>query len=149
SHDDGSVNIEVSGSGPMTATTMKLAHPDRVVVDIPNSMLQGRAREIAVNSADVKSVRVARFDAGVTRIVLDMAQLHDFQVVPAGNKPVVKLHDGANSAKPVPLPEPKTTVAAASTNVAPKVDAQSSQPAAMPVSAAGSKETKIVEATPS
>src|SRR5262249_723841 len=52
-------------------------------------------------------------------------------------------------AKPVPLPEPKTTVAAASTNVAPKVDAQSSQPAAMPVSAAGSKETKIVEATPS
>jgi type IV pilus assembly protein PilQ len=142
-----SLNVEISGSGPMTATTMRLAHPDRVVVDIPNSLLQGRAREIAVNSSDVKSVRVARFDAGVTRIVLDMAQMREFQVVPEGNKLVVKLHDGANSAKPAPLPETKTTVVAANTNVAPQPE---SQPAAVPASAATNKtETKIVEATPS
>src|ERR1041385_9153598 len=54
------LNIEISGSGPMAAKTMRLTHPDRVVVDIPNSLLQGRAREIAVNSGDVKSVRAAR-----------------------------------------------------------------------------------------
>ena len=142
-HGEGSLNVEISGSGPMSATTMKLAHPDRVVVDIPNSMLQGRAREIAVNSADVKSVRVARFDAGITRIVLDMAQIHDFEVVPEGNKLVVKLHDGANGSKPVPLPESKTTVA--STSAAPQPEAQSSQPA----TASTKTETKMVAATPS
>ena len=35
------LNIEISGSGPMAAKTMRLTHPDRVVVDIPNSLLQG------------------------------------------------------------------------------------------------------------
>src|SRR6266849_1861612 len=49
------LNIEISGSGPMTAKTMKLTQPDRVVVDIPNSVLQGRPRDIQVNSNDVKA----------------------------------------------------------------------------------------------
>ena len=52
------LSIEISGSSPMTARTMKLTHPDRVVVDIPNSVLQGRAREIPVHSSDVKTVRM-------------------------------------------------------------------------------------------
>jgi type IV pilus assembly protein PilQ len=138
------LNIEISGSGPMTATTMKLAHPDRLVVDIPNSQLQGRPREIAVNSTDVKSVRVGRFNAGVTRIVLDMAQMRDFQIVPEGNKLLVKLHESAGSAKPAQVPEPKTAVAENS-NAAP-VAAQSTQAAALP---AQNTTSKMVEATPS
>jgi hypothetical protein len=63
------LNIEISGSGPMTAKTMKLTHPDRIVVDIPNSELQGRAHEIMVNSGDVRSVRVGRYQEGTTRVV--------------------------------------------------------------------------------
>src|SRR5262249_34616412 len=145
-HGTDSLNIEISGSGPMTATTMKLAHPDRVVVDIPNSQLQGRAREIAVNSGDVKSVRVGRFDAGVTRIVLDMPQMREFQVVPEGNKLVVKLQDGDNGTKPVPLPETKVSVAAAAAN--PQPASQNSQ-TALVAPAASKTESKIVEATPS
>ena len=106
------LNIEISGSGPMTARTMKLTHPDRVVVDIPNSVLQGRAREIPVNSSDVKTVRAARYQEGTTRVVVDMAQMRDFQVVPEGNKLVVRLGQ-TSSAKPVPLPAMKETVVTA------------------------------------
>jgi type IV pilus assembly protein PilQ len=106
------LNIEISGSGPMTAKTMKLTHPDRVVVDIPNSVLQGRAREIPVNSSDVKTVRAARFQEGTTRVVVDMAQMRDFQVVPEGNKLVVRLSE-SSTAKPVPLPAMKDTVVTA------------------------------------
>ena len=91
------LNIEISGSGPMTAKTMKLTHPDRVVVDIPNSVLQGRAREIPVNSSDVKSVRAARYQEGTTRVVVDMAQMRDFQVVPEGNKLVVRLSENSSA----------------------------------------------------
>lgn len=68
------LNIEISGSGPMTAKTMRLTHPDRVVVDIPNSLLQGHTKEIAVNSGDVRTVRAARYQVGTTRVVVDMAQ---------------------------------------------------------------------------
>jgi type IV pilus secretin PilQ/predicted competence protein len=130
------LNIEISGSGPMTAKTMRLTHPDRVVVDIPNSLLQGRAREIAVNSSDVKSVRAARYQVGTTRIVVDMAQMREFQIVPEGNKLVVKLHESPNSAKPVPLPAVKESVVAASA-------------APQPAIQAGKAEGKSVEAAPS
>jgi len=110
--DSDALNIEISGSGPMTAKTMKLTHPDRVVVDIPNSVLQGRAREIPVNSSDVKTVRAARYQEGTTRVVVDMAQMRDFQVVPDGNKLVVRLAQ-TSAAKPVPLPAMKETVVTA------------------------------------
>jgi type IV pilus secretin PilQ/predicted competence protein len=88
-----SINVEIMGSGPMTAKTMKLTAPDRVVLDIPNSVLDGRAREILVNSSDVKDVRVARYQAvpPATRVVVDMAAMHDFEVMPAANKLVLKL----------------------------------------------------------
>jgi type IV pilus assembly protein PilQ len=107
------LNIEISGSGPMAAKTMRLSHPDRVVVDIPNSLLQGRAREIAVNSGDVKSVRAARYQIGTTRVVVDLAHSSEFQIMPEGNKLVVKLHDSSSAGKPVALPQPKQAVVAA------------------------------------
>src|SRR5947209_20036113 len=47
------LNVEITGNGQMTAKTMKLANPNRIVVDIPNSVLQGRAREIPVSGGDV------------------------------------------------------------------------------------------------
>src|SRR5260221_13210199 len=134
------LNIEISGSGPMTAKTMRLTHPDRVVVDIPNSLLKGRAREIAVNSSDVRSVRAARYQGGTTRVVVDMAQMREFQVVPEGNKLVVKLHESSNSAKPIRLPEVKETAVTASA---------AALPGNQPSVAAGKAEAKSVEAAPS
>ncbi len=132
------LNIEISGSGPMTAKTMKLTHPDRVVVDIPNSVLQGRAREIPVNSGDVKSVRVGRYQEGTTRIVVDMAQMRDFQIAPEGNKLVVSMRDSSTS-KPAPLPAVKEAVVTA--------DATPQTAAPAPVPAAAKTQEKVVEAT--
>ena len=134
------LNIEISGSGPMMAKTMKLTHPDRIVVDIPNSELQGRAREITVNSGDVKSVRVGRYQEGTTRIVVDMAQLRDFQIVPEGNKLVVSMRDSSMS-KPAPLPAMKEAVVTADATP------QTAMPEPVPSKAASKAEEKIVEAT--
>ena len=131
------LNIEISGSGPMTAKTMKLTHPDRVVVDIPNSVLQGRAREIPVNSGDVKSVRVGRYQEGTTRIVVDMAQMRDFQIAPEGNKLVVSMRDSSTS-KPAPIPAMKQAVVTA--DATPRTAAPEPAPAK-------ATEEKVVEAT--
>ena len=136
------LNIEISGSGPMTAKTMKLMHPDRVVVDIPNSVLQGRAREIPVNSADVKSVRVGRYQEGTTRIVVDMAQMRDFQIAPEGNKLVVSMRDSASS-RPAPVPAMKQAVVTA--DVAPQTAAP--EPVAPVATTAAKTQERTVEAT--
>jgi type IV pilus assembly protein PilQ len=141
------LNIEISGSGPMTAKTMKLTHPDRVVVDIPNSVLQGRAREIAVNSNDVKSVRVGRFQEGTTRVVVDMSQMRDFQIVPEGNKLVVSLRE-RSTAKPAPLPQMKQQVVTADAAQQPAAQTTPQEPI-VPVKStiAAKPEEKTVEAT--
>lgn len=111
SHGEQGLNIAITGNGPLTAKTMTLTGPDRLVVDIPNSVLDGRARQIAVNSGSVKDVRVAHFkdDPPVTRVVVDLVAGSQFDVVPEGNKLVVKLHE----TQPAPLATPKDDVAAA------------------------------------
>ncbi|MGZ7097410.1 MAG: type IV pilus secretin PilQ [Candidatus Angelobacter sp.] len=136
------LNIEISGSSPMTARTMKLTHPDRVVVDIPNSVLQGRAREIPVNGSDVKSVRVARYQEGTTRVVVDMAQMRDFQIAPEGNKLVVRMRE-SSTARPAPLPAMKETVVTA--DAAPQTAAP--EPAVPATKLATKTQEKTVEAT--
>jgi type IV pilus assembly protein PilQ len=133
------LNIEISGSGPMTAKTMKLTHPDRIVVDIPNSELQGRAREIAVNSGDVKSVRVGRYQEGITRIVVDMAQLRDFQIAPEGNKLVVSMRDSSTSMPALPAMKESVVTADATPHIA--------APEPAPATASAKTGEKVVEAT--
>ena len=98
------LNIEIAGSGPMTARTMRLTSPDRVVVDIPNSLLEGRPRDIVVNSNGVKAVRAARYQAAppATRVVVDLASMRNFEIVPEGNRLLVKMKDVSVASPPAP-----------------------------------------------
>jgi type IV pilus assembly protein PilQ len=118
-----SIDIEISGSAPLTAKTMKLTGPDRVVLDIPNSVLEGRPRTIAINSNGVKDVRVARFqdDPPTTRIVADMVAVHDFDVLPSGNRLVLRLNGAVAPASPVAVPAATAPSSAVATKEAPLV----------------------------
>ena len=100
---DGTLNIEIKGNGPMTAKTMKLSQPARVVVDIANAV-PGRQQTVSVNSGDVREVRVGRFQSSppVTRVVVDMASARDYELVPDGNKLILKLRESASAERPAP-----------------------------------------------
>ena len=123
------LDVEVHGSGPLAAQTMTLTGPDRIVLDIPNSILDGRTREIPVNSNDIKGVRAARFQNNppTTRVVVDMAVMHEFEVVPAANKLVLKLRNSNASEKSKPA-EPETAVLAANTTQPAGPDANNIEP---------------------
>jgi type IV pilus assembly protein PilQ len=92
------MNVEIRGSGPMQSKVMKLTNPDRVVVDVAGTPVS-KGREIAVHDAQVKSVRVSHFqkNPAVTRVVVDLESAQDYQLVPEGNKLVLKLHAPANA----------------------------------------------------
>ncbi|HEX9121600.1 MAG TPA: type IV pilus secretin PilQ [Terriglobales bacterium] len=114
----GGMQVEISASGLITPKLTKLTSPDRLVVDLPNAVPAGHPRPIMVNGADIKSVRVGRFqqDPPVTRVVVDLVGARDFEIVPAGNKLVLKLRaeraDAAPGAQPA-VEMPKPLVAAA------------------------------------
>lgn len=101
------MEIEVVGSAPLNGRPMKLAGPDRVLLDIDNAIPAGRPKPILVNSGDVKAVRIGRYQAvpPVTRIVVDLMSPHDFEVAAAGNKLVLKLKAEALQAKVAPATE--------------------------------------------
>jgi type IV pilus assembly protein PilQ len=139
----GGINVEILGTGAMTPKAMKLTGPDRVVIDVPNAVPL-RKREIAVNSGDVKSIRVARYqvDPPVTRVVVDLAANKDFEVVPTGRKLTVKLRPAAEVAQPAPAAPatPAAAVEVAGTTPAapqpPKQEAASAAPETTPAPAA-------------
>jgi type IV pilus assembly protein PilQ len=111
SRGQGSMDIEIVGNGPMIAKAMKLSSPARVVVDIANAVPVSRNKTITVNSGDVKAVRMGRFQSEppVTRIVVDLATARDFELLPSGNKVLVKVHESQSAAarvvtKPASVP---------------------------------------------
>lgn len=94
------VEVSILATGPLTPKAMTLTAPDRLVIDLPNTISSRKAREIAVNSDDVKSVRVARFqvDPPVTRVVVDLVAPRNYQLVPEGNRLILKLRQAETAA---------------------------------------------------
>ncbi len=100
------MQVEISASGPLTPKLMKLTGPDRLVVDLPNTIPGGHHSPILVNSADIKSVRMAQFqqDPPVTRVVIDLLAPRDGEIASEGNKLVLKLRGEQASAAPTAQP---------------------------------------------
>jgi type IV pilus assembly protein PilQ len=128
------LDIEVNGAS--NAKAMRLTGPDRIVLDIANSLPSASAHNVPVNNGDVKGVRVGRFqeEPPTTRIVIDLAGSRNFEIVPGDNKFTVHVQ-GSTTAAPKSEPKPMkkvdpTPVMAKSEPVAnAPVSAQKQQPA--------------------
>ncbi len=87
------LDVQIDATGALTPRITRLAHPDRVVLDLVNAV-PTRVRTIAVNSDGVKNVRMGRFQENppVTRVVVDLAGAHEYNLAPEGNRLVLKIH---------------------------------------------------------
>ncbi|MGH9579900.1 MAG: AMIN domain-containing protein, partial [Terriglobales bacterium] len=105
------LTIKIVATGPMTPKTMKLSAPERLVIDLPNAVPASGKREVAVNSAEVRAVRMAKFQADppVTRVVVDLVSKQDFDLVNSGNRVTLKLRQAGAATAPAtpPAPAPK------------------------------------------
>lgn len=96
------VEIQLFTTQPVTAKTMKLTRPNRLVIDLPAGVLASVPRVLSVNQGDVRSVRVGRFQQRppVTRVVVDLKAARDFDLVADGTNLTLKprVLAGSNSA---------------------------------------------------
>ena len=94
------INVEVTGTGPMTPKVLTLTGPDRIVLDIMNARLAIRPHDIPVNSGDVKTVRMSRYQLSppTTRIVVDLLHAEQYQITNTNGKLVLKLNNSKGSA---------------------------------------------------
>src|SRR5882724_8836839 len=141
------MQVEILASAPVTPQAMKLSSPDRVVLDLPNTVPAAK-REIAVNGASIKAIRMARFQMTppVTRIVVDLAANQDYELVPSGNKITLKLHD-AKVAEAIASPAAPAKTEIAATSAAPVTESAAS-PAGSQAEPAAAKNELVVIAAP-
>ena len=99
-HTRGTLAIEIRGAN--NAHAMKLEDPARIVLDFAGTVSAMRSRTIQVNSPEVKSIRVARFQQQppVTRVVVDLNSPRDFELSPKGNGLVLTLQPVAQASMP-------------------------------------------------
>jgi type IV pilus assembly protein PilQ len=110
------LTVDIQATGPLAFETRILSNPTRLVVDLPQSFLGTRPRNLTVGRDGVVGVRMAQFQANppVTRIVVDLSEMVEYHLVPTPDG--LRLTLGARStAQPVPTksgPEPPAAVTA-------------------------------------
>jgi type IV pilus assembly protein PilQ len=130
------IRVELTGSGRLAATATMVANPDRVVVDVPGAVVP-RFRRIAIGSDGVTSVRLGQNSAHppVARLVVDLATARGYELMPEGNKVILKLLPASAavaskaSSSRTAAAQPRAQLPVAAANRAPVAAPASLQPA--------------------
>lgn len=117
------VQIEISSSQAVTPQVTKLTSPDRLLVELPETVVATAQNKIPVGSAGVKGVRIGMDGKTppTTSVVVDLNSPLAYELTPgAAGKLILTLHSqgGAPSvAKNSPAPAVKAPAPAAKTSV--------------------------------
>ena len=100
-------DLSVACTKPVAPGFTRLKDPERLVVDLPGTVVGSQPSSISVNSPDVRAVRVNQFRKSppITRIVLDLTGDREYSFEPGGSSFVVHLR-AANAPPPKPAEEP-------------------------------------------
>ena len=111
------VEVQIEGSGALVPMATVLANPPRIVIDLP-SVSYHRPRRIPVNAGDVEGVRVGMIQDSppVTRVELELARPHTYELSSSGRMATVKIgaaaHESETASGPAGPPERWTAQAA-------------------------------------
>jgi type IV pilus assembly protein PilQ len=137
-HADDGISVEITAHGQVTPKLTALDSPARVLVTLPNTVAATVQNHISVGSDGVKGVRIGTDGhmPPTTSVVIDLVQACQYELVPAGDRIIVKLHPATAkaSAKAVtPAPAKLQLASAAIAPAAVKTTVAVSQPAPAPV----------------
>ncbi len=143
------VQIEISSTQTVTPQVTKLTSPDRVVVELPGTVVATAQNKIPVGSAGVKGVRIGMDGKTppTTSVVVDLSQPLAYELTPGpAGKVILTLHSQGGApvvAKNTPAPAKTAPAKATAPAAQPKVAAKAA-PAATKVAAVKEPATKPV-----
>src|SRR6185437_2740184 len=90
----GGTDVEIRTTVPISSKVMTLKSPDRLVIDLPNTVPEARTHNIQVHVTDLNVVRMSQFQANppTTRVVLDLKSPQGFALAKMNNNLIVSLH---------------------------------------------------------
>jgi Tfp pilus assembly protein PilP len=132
------VQIEISSTQAVTPQVTKLTSPDRLLVELPETVVATAQNKIPVGTAGVKGVRIGMDGKTppTTSVVVDLTQPLSYELTPgAAGKVVLTLHSqgGApsvakNTSAPAKAAPVKVSAPATQSQAATKPAAQASKP---------------------
>jgi hypothetical protein len=116
--------LEIDSTQPVKPQTLVVSSPDRLIVDLPDSVPGPSLRPLIVSTGQVKGIRVGLYKSKppVTRVVLDLKSPQLYQVFPSGRAVIVKIMAKDNHAIAPPVSTPVVAP------VAPQVEAAKPPP---------------------
>ncbi len=117
-HADDGISVEVTAKGAVAPKLTTLDSPSRVLLTLPNTVSATSQNHIVVGRDGVKGIRIGT-DAQTpptTSVVIDLLKPCPYELVPSGDKLVVKFHPSATTAAAaVPVIAPPAPVVAKQT----------------------------------
>ena len=94
------LDLTVVCTKPVIPGFTQLKDPERLVVDLPDTLVGTHPQSVAIQTADVKAMRINQFQKSppVTRIVLDLMGERDYSYEAKGTSFVVHLRSAAPAA---------------------------------------------------
>ena len=81
------LRIEITVSAPVKPEVDTAVNPNRILLDFPNTICNNSTRNVSVHANGVRQVRTAQHSTTpyVTRVVLDLDEVHPYVVTAEGN----------------------------------------------------------------
>ncbi|HYM78615.1 MAG TPA: AMIN domain-containing protein [Candidatus Dormibacteraeota bacterium] len=82
------LRVEITLSAPVKPSVETAANPNRIVLDFPDTICYDNTKNVAVHVNGVRQVRTGQHSTApyVTRVVLDLDQVHPYVVTAEGNR---------------------------------------------------------------
>ena len=114
----GSTLVQLEADQPLSFTTLKLAAPPRIVVDLADTAVVGVPAGQEVEDGAVRRIAVAAAGAHTARVVIELAQDVEFDVRAAGTRIEVRVARREASATAGTNATPTATTTATATATA-------------------------------
>ncbi|MGB8065476.1 MAG: AMIN domain-containing protein [Candidatus Sulfotelmatobacter sp.] len=89
--ESGNLRIEITLSAPVKPSAATAVHPDRILLDLPNTTSNDDIRNVSVHANGVRRVRTGQHSMSplITRVVLELDQAHAYTVNTEGNRIII------------------------------------------------------------
>src|SRR3979490_1948039 len=82
------LRLEGTLSSPVKPSVETAVHPDRILLDLPDTICTEKTKQVEIHANGVRRVRTAQHSTSplVTRVVLDLDKAHSYSVKSDGNR---------------------------------------------------------------
>ena len=93
------VRLEIVLSSPVTPEVKTALHPDRILLDLPDTICTDRTKKVDVHFNGVNQVRAGQHSTRplITRVVVDLEQSYPYTLKTEGNRLILTLNTAAVS----------------------------------------------------